>query len=167
MRKLLLATATAAALVAVAPPAFSATYSYELVGVTDSSFNDTFSGTFSYDTTTDRTFAVSIVVSCSSGTVCTNPGTYTGGGYLTTNDGLTGLDFSSPDLYFAFANPITGAADPVVTIEFAGTGFKAATGEIAPTPLPAAFPLFATSLGAMGLFGWRRKRKNAPAISAA
>ena len=29
------------------------------------------------------------------------------------------------------------------------------------TPLPAALPLFATGLGAMGLFGWRRKRKNA------
>ena len=28
-----------------------------------------------------------------------------------------------------------------------------------PTPLPAALPLFATGLGALGLFGWRRKRK--------
>ncbi|HLH94936.1 MAG TPA: hypothetical protein VKW08_07450 [Xanthobacteraceae bacterium] len=27
------------------------------------------------------------------------------------------------------------------------------------TPLPAALPLFASGLGAMGLFGWRRKRK--------
>jgi hypothetical protein len=29
------------------------------------------------------------------------------------------------------------------------------------TPLPAALPLFASGLGAMGLFGWRRKRKAA------
>ncbi len=29
----------------------------------------------------------------------------------------------------------------------------------AATPLPAAFPLFATGLGALGLLGWRRKRK--------
>jgi hypothetical protein len=29
------------------------------------------------------------------------------------------------------------------------------------TPLPAALPLFATGLGAMGMFGWRRKRKSA------
>lgn len=29
----------------------------------------------------------------------------------------------------------------------------------APTPLPAALPLFATGLGVMGLLGWRRKRK--------
>jgi hypothetical protein len=27
------------------------------------------------------------------------------------------------------------------------------------TPLPAALPLFATGLGAIGLLGWRRKRK--------
>ena len=30
-------------------------------------------------------------------------------------------------------------------------------------PLPAAFPLFATALGGMGLLGWRRKRKAAAA----
>jgi hypothetical protein len=29
----------------------------------------------------------------------------------------------------------------------------------AATPLPAALPLFATGIGAMGLLGWRRKRK--------
>jgi hypothetical protein len=34
------------------------------------------------------------------------------------------------------------------------------------TPLPAALPLFATGLGAMGLLGWRRKRKNTAAIAA-
>jgi hypothetical protein len=27
------------------------------------------------------------------------------------------------------------------------------------TPLPAALPLFGTGLGALGLLGWRRKRK--------
>lgn len=34
------------------------------------------------------------------------------------------------------------------------------------TPLPAALPLFASGLGAMGLLGWRKKRKNAGAIAA-
>jgi hypothetical protein len=34
------------------------------------------------------------------------------------------------------------------------------TGQLtAATPLPAALPLFATGLGALGLLGWRRKRK--------
>lgn len=37
----------------------------------------------------------------------------------------------------------------------------------APTPLPAALPLFATGIGALGLLGWRRKRKGAPALAAA
>jgi uncharacterized protein (TIGR03118 family) len=32
-------------------------------------------------------------------------------------------------------------------------------GAIEPTPLPAALPLFATGIGGLGLFGWRRKRK--------
>jgi len=31
--------------------------------------------------------------------------------------------------------------------------------ELTPTPLPAALTLFATGLGALGLLGWRRKRK--------
>ena len=35
------------------------------------------------------------------------------------------------------------------------------------TPLPAALPLFATGLGALGVLGWRRKRKNAAAVAAA
>jgi hypothetical protein len=34
------------------------------------------------------------------------------------------------------------------------------------TPLPATLPLFASGLGALGLLGWRRKRKAAAAIAA-
>jgi hypothetical protein len=40
------------------------------------------------------------------------------------------------------------------------------TGQFSITPIPAALPLFASGLGAMGLFGWRRKRKNAAALTA-
>ena len=39
------------------------------------------------------------------------------------------------------------------------------TSALATTPVPAALPLFAGGLGAIGLFGWRRKKK--PAILAA
>jgi hypothetical protein len=39
--------------------------------------------------------------------------------------------------------------------------------DVSQTPLPAALPLFVTGLGAMGLFGWCRKRKNKAAIAAA
>jgi hypothetical protein len=35
------------------------------------------------------------------------------------------------------------------------------------TPLPATLPLFATGLGALGLLGWRRKRKHAASVTAA
>jgi hypothetical protein len=41
----------------------------------------------------------------------------------------------------------------IVSLNFTGFGD--------PTPLPGALPLFATGLGALGLLGWRRKRKQA------
>ena len=37
-------------------------------------------------------------------------------------------------------------------------------GELTATPLPAALPLFVTGLGALGLLGWRRKRKAAAVL---
>ena len=43
--------------------------------------------------------------------------------------------------------------------------FDALTTSFTTTPLPAALPLFATGLGALGLFGWHRKRK-AQAVAA-
>jgi hypothetical protein len=54
---------------------------------------------------------------------------------------------------------IDGSFVTSTDISLTGTG-------IAATPLPAALPLFATGLGALGLLGWRRKRKNAAAIAA-
>ena len=36
---------------------------------------------------------------------------------------------------------------------------------LATTPIPAALPLFATGLGGLGLFGWRRKRKQIAALN--
>lgn len=38
-------------------------------------------------------------------------------------------------------------------------------GGVSQAPLPAALPLFASGLGAIGLFGWRRRRKNAASIA--
>jgi hypothetical protein len=48
---------------------------------------------------------------------------------------------------------VTGV-DPDALLTLNGTGVSA-------VPLPAALPLFATGLGALGLLGWRRKRKAA------
>jgi hypothetical protein len=38
-----------------------------------------------------------------------------------------------------------------------GSSFDDVLGD--PTPLPAALPLFATGVGALGLLGWRKRRK--------
>jgi hypothetical protein len=43
----------------------------------------------------------------------------------------------------------------------------AVTGEVNPTPLPAAFPLFASGVGVLVLFSLRRKRKASAFIAAA
>jgi hypothetical protein len=45
-----------------------------------------------------------------------------------------------------------------------GNGGNLVSGSITPvvTPLPTALPLLATGLGALGLLGWRRKKKAAP-----
>jgi hypothetical protein len=51
-------------------------------------------------------------------------------------------------------------------IEFTSAEWTGSAGQwspIFPTPVPAALPLFATGLGALGLLGWRRKRKAATA----
>ena len=40
-----------------------------------------------------------------------------------------------------------------------GLGCIEVFAQVPTTPLPAALPLFATGLGALGLLGWRRKRK--------
>jgi hypothetical protein len=47
---------------------------------------------------------------------------------------------------------VFSGGDPTVLV-------TSSSGTLTPTPLPAALPLFAGGLGAMGLFGWRRKRK--------
>jgi hypothetical protein len=59
---------------------------------------------------------------------------------------------ATPPSYWALSAP---SGTPV---DYANLG--AGTFTVTPTPLPAALPLFATGLGALGLLGWRRKRKS-------
>jgi hypothetical protein len=79
----------------------------------------------------------------------------------------------------AFA-PETSAAFSLIAGSFYTVTFQGVPGDLADrtafidnvsisafaTPLPATLPLFATGLGALGLLGWRRKRKNSAAIAA-
>ena len=68
------------------------------------------------------------------------------------NELVAQLDCSGCEVYDS-PEPVGGFQ---FATEVAGTGA---------TPLPAALPLFASGLGALGLLGWRRKRK-AAAIAA-
>jgi hypothetical protein len=60
--------------------------------------------------------------------------------------GALGPGFNGCAVEYPDANAIDGYIHPT-------------TVSVTPTPLPAALPLFAGGLGALGLFGWRRKRK--------
>jgi hypothetical protein len=96
---------------------------------------------------------------------------------LDANDGSVGVDGyvngNSPLIngYFFYTNPTSNVPTDVIPIPGLLHGgisppLDIQFGTAAVTPLPAALPLFATGLGAMGLFGWRRKRKNTAAIAA-
>jgi hypothetical protein len=83
---------------------------------------------------------------------------------------LVGLEFDNP-LDGVSADGIFGVEDftynyPPSPAPFIADGFIQGCVTPGPacsaaTPLPAALSLFATGLGALGLLGWRRKRKNA------
>jgi hypothetical protein len=60
--------------------------------------------------------------------------------------------YNSP-LYSSYGDYAAGAGGYAVNYSAPGTW------EVTTTPIPAALPLFATGLGALGLLGWRRKRK--------
>jgi hypothetical protein len=102
---------------------------------------------------------------------------------VNTSGPITGvliLSNSNPGLVSAsLTDPSSGAVEffttfgelgtDVVTYDFMTSGGTSNIGTVdiavTTTPLPAALPLFAGGLGALGLFGWRRKRK-AAAIAA-
>jgi hypothetical protein len=92
---------------------------------------------------------------------------------LTATSGLTLLNvgeaFSSFMRFFAAdLCPVSAVATQCDTdattggsVTFYAYTLRGGSNSPEPTPLPAALPLFATGLGALGLLGWRRKRKAA------
>ena len=86
------------------------------------------------------------------------------------SDGGIGLllDNGASVLIFANCNPSPGGGNCGYWLGISASpegGGPIASGS-AETPLPAALPLLASGLGAMGLLGWRRKRKVAAALAA-
>ena len=81
-------------------------------------------------------------------------------GMAATASGATLYATQSDSLYTI--DPITAVG---TLVGDAGTGgpINGLT-SVAPIPLPAAFPLFATALAGMGLLGWRRKRKASASV---
>jgi hypothetical protein len=67
--------------------------------------------------------------------------------------GYAGSGTTDGTVAFNSPGPLGGSFD--------GTFDVTVNATLSNTPLPAALPLFATGLGALGLLGWRRKRKNA------
>lgn len=80
--------------------------------------------------------------------------------------------YMTPELrvYYEYNNPqVFGLADALVVeglrndiADSSYASWLVSTDTIAPVPLPAALPLFAAGLGAIGFMGWRKKRGVGP-----
>lgn len=72
--------------------------------------------------------------------------------------GLSGLTFSTST---AFVNLFFGTwwREEIVGQAFTSGRGDFSVSAVAPVPIPAALPLLAAGLGAMGFMGWRKKRK--------
>ena len=80
-------------------------------------------------------------------------------------DGLRSRFATTIDAFIDIVPSFTPTSGPLGTT-FTFTGVVSIDISVSPTPFPAALPLFATGLGALGLFGWRTKRKKAAATTA-
>jgi hypothetical protein len=85
-----------------------------------------------------------------------NDGTGTYSASYATIDALAQFIWSDDPLANPFFPPGGNCYFFGCTVDFSTPIYSIAT-----TPLPGALPLFATGLGALGLLGWRRKRKAA------
>ena len=177
-----LATALVGATLFTALPARAATYSFTWVGSVTGIVNGT-AVTDSNDVLTSLTGSVSDDVYSGAISSVVAPGTpgysnwawdnvltatppnfsatqSSGILFLFDNDTVIGNLYYQPNnstFYFSVSAPDSlynpGDAGVLTIADISGIG-----GE---TPLPAALPLFATGLGALGALGWRRKRKAA------
>jgi len=184
MLKAILATVAAVVIEASVPAHASVLYTFTTTGPSIALSNDddaTYTGSFSY-------LANNFISVPTTGFSSCNAVSSNGGGSCVPDLTQFLHDFYSAPLYFDIVQ--FGVADPnrpsgdgldyyfelgafitYGTSYTVGPPYGLNPGELVvsnvptATPLPAALPLFATGLGAMGLLGWLRKRK-AQAIAA-
>ena len=171
-RTALLAAALVLIATLAAAPSDASTINWVLSGVTFDDGGAT-SGTFSTDSTSGNVTAFNITTTA--GTTLgganynwTAINTFSSNGIYSPNSFiLTNFD-TSTYINLEFVNPLTGPG--IDELILSGGSYECAicnpvrgivSGEAiaATTPLPAALPLLASGLGALGLLGWRRKRK--------
>jgi len=170
MKTLLIAVAAAAAILAAPPRANASPIDYTFSGASitfDGSGTDTITGSFVYDSSlpSQQLSSVNITVSgpvypsVSSQSFCTP---------CAPNQIYFGLPGGIPDYVMDFGSNLNGAAASLTFGSFYSNStlqlFQSSnvSGSVLPipsTPLPTALPLFASGLGALGVLGWRRKKK--------
>jgi hypothetical protein len=74
---------------------------------------------------------------------------------------INGIALSSDPFEFYGYWDFTAPDAPSTIYHLPATYWTYTTTQLNQVPLPAAFPLFASGLGVMGLLGWRQKRKKA------
>jgi hypothetical protein len=129
----------------------SQTYANETAGITLNSLGVTAGEglAFSYPLTFSPYSDILVIGGSSPGAGYANGGT--------NNFYLQIDDFSTTPTFLQFGYTV---ADPAEDYFYTNQGDgSVSVSLVSTTPLPAALPLFATGLGAMGLFGWRRKRE--------
>jgi len=181
MKKLLIAVTTFVAILVSAPPLYAVSFNFSFTNQFPlGDVNGTVTGRIDGLADTGASAATAVLITSSllalgyplsaSDNILSQPSlTIVSNSFTVTSGVLTAMDFRAQ---FPIANAIP-AENFLLTLilnpgsEFIANRFGEATDHkvvslsatFSQVPLPAALPLFATGLGALGLLSWRRKRR--------